>query len=590
VSAATQEFRKDINGLRGLAVLAVVLYHFRVPGFDGGYIGVDVFFVISGYLMTQIIVPRVKAGTFSVLDFYLARARRIVPALIALALTLLFLGFFVLSPYEYRALGKHAASAVMFLSNIIFSIESGYFDPVSHEKWLLHTWSLSVEWQFYLLYPLLVLLLAKLGRAGAVTAGLALILLVSLAISVVTTPRSPETAFYLLPARAWEMLGGGLIFLLREHLDRLMSPAIGIAGLLLVLLAMVFYSDATPFPGSLAAVPVVGAGLLIASRWSGFLGRLPFQTLGNISYSLYLWHWPFWVGARHFELVDNLAARFAVIAAAVVVSYLSYRFVETPFRRKGGTTPIRTLMRYGTAMSVAGAAASAIFVANGISYSVRGYAASRDAEAVLRYANQYDYSTPYRRGTCLLLPDQPFSMFAQECFSASGTVGAVLWGDSHAAHLYPALRASPHSIAQLNASACPPFVDYAPAARPHCFDINQNVLRWIQRSKPHTAVLAGYWVWYRPSADVLQELTRTTRVLREHGVRNIVVVGPVPSWVGVQPVRLHGEFYGRGFAEPEAWRGLVREGRELDAAFKRWAVSQDVRYVSPYPVQHIGLP
>jgi peptidoglycan/LPS O-acetylase OafA/YrhL len=579
-AAPRADFRSDINGLRGLAVLVVVLYHFRVPGFSGGYVGVDVFFVISGYLMTQIIAPRVAAGRFSVLDFYMARARRIVPALLFLALALLACGLFLLTPHEYRALGKHAAAAASFLSNFSFWLESGYFDPASHEKWLLHTWSLSVEWQFYMVFPLVVLVLARVHRSGVV-AGLLLVGAASFAVSVLTTPTVPWAAFFLLPARAWELLAGGMVFLLAGQLTRFAGRLTSVGGLALVLGATWGFTDLTPFPGYLAAIPVLGAALVIAGAASPWLQNRPLQFLGDVSYSLYLWHWPFWVGARYFELPDGLGVRFAVIAAAVAASWLSYRFVETPFRRKSTAPVAWSLSKYAAAAIATAGIASGVFLAGGISYSARGYAWSRDAEQVIRFATGYDYSTPYRRGKCLLLPEQDAAAFAQECFGAAGAPGRVLlWGDSHAAHLYPALLQSAEPVAELTASACPPFIDYAHPGRPHCFHINQRVLQWVRETKPATAVLAAYWLVYRPHADIQGELARTARLLKEYGVRNVVVVGPAPSWIGVQPVRLYGELYGKGFADERAWRGLVREGVELDASLKRWAAGQDVRYVS----------
>lgn len=210
-------FRKDINGLRAWAVVAVVLFHFGVPGFAGGFVGVDVFFVISGFLMTNILIKKLEnpQQKFSVWDFYLARAKRIAPALLVLCIALLALGWFLLPPQDYRSLGMHTLTSVLFASNIQYWREAGYFDAASHDKWLLHTWSLSVEWQFYLLLPLLLWGVWRWwpGRAHAVRC-LLVVFLVSLGLSVWLTAKKPEAAFFLLPTRAWEMLAGGLIALL----------------------------------------------------------------------------------------------------------------------------------------------------------------------------------------------------------------------------------------------------------------------------------------------------------------------------------------------------------------------------------------
>lgn len=212
-------FRTDINGLRAWAVVAVVLYHFGVPGFAGGFAGVDVFFVLSGFLMAGIVIGGVEVGRFSLGGFYLARARRILPALLVLVLAVLVVGWFLLMPSDYQTLGRHARESVFFTSNLRYLAESGYFDASSHEKWLLHTWSLSVEWQFYLIYPLVLAGLARLRPGRAVLLGAhVVVLLGSFALCQFLTATKPSQAFFLLQARAWELLLGGLVFLAGERL------------------------------------------------------------------------------------------------------------------------------------------------------------------------------------------------------------------------------------------------------------------------------------------------------------------------------------------------------------------------------------
>jgi peptidoglycan/LPS O-acetylase OafA/YrhL len=208
-------FRSDINGLRAWAVVAVVFYHFGIPGFGGGFVGVDVFFVISGFLMTGIVIRGLERDDLSLFGFYMARARRIVPALVGLCAVLLGLGWLLLLPPDYQMLATHSAYSLAFLSNVEFWLEAGYFDSASHEKWLLHTWSLSVEWQFYLILPVVLWVVWRIrpGRTMQMWA-VGLTLLASSAASIWTTSTQPSAAFYLLHTRAWEMLGGGLVFLL----------------------------------------------------------------------------------------------------------------------------------------------------------------------------------------------------------------------------------------------------------------------------------------------------------------------------------------------------------------------------------------
>lgn len=215
-------FRNDINGLRAYAVIAVLLFHFQIPGLNAGFLGVDIFFVISGFLMTSIIVRGLEKGSFSIWKFYMARVRRIVPALMVLIATLLVLGWFFLPTPDYKALGSQSAYSSAFISNIYFWHSSGYFDAAAHEKWLLHTWTLGVEAQFYVLLPLFLIVLWKIKpQAKTLLWGLIFAFLASLALSVVVSTWKPTAAFYLLPTRGWEFIAGGLVFFAGRELKTL---------------------------------------------------------------------------------------------------------------------------------------------------------------------------------------------------------------------------------------------------------------------------------------------------------------------------------------------------------------------------------
>ncbi|MCT7942959.1 acyltransferase family protein [Shewanella holmiensis] len=207
---APVNFRNDINGLRAIAVLAVVIFHFKPDLVPGGFAGVDVFFVISGYLMTRIIFKGLENDTFNLIKFYIDRANRIIPALAFLCLIVLVFGWYNLSPIDYKSLGKHVTSSVSFVSNMIYWRESGYFDSESHSKWLLHTWSLSVEWQFYIIYPLILITIKRLFSINTCKTIITLVTLVGFVTSVFITLKWPDSAYYLLPTRAWEMLAGAL--------------------------------------------------------------------------------------------------------------------------------------------------------------------------------------------------------------------------------------------------------------------------------------------------------------------------------------------------------------------------------------------
>lgn len=332
-------FRSDINGLRAWAVSAVVLYHFGVPGFGGGFVGVDVFFVISGFLMTGLVVKGLERGSFSILGFYMARARRIVPALLALCAVLLALGWFVLLPPDYQMLSSHSVYAIAFLSNVEFWQEAGYFDVASHEKWLLHTWSLSVEWQFYLVLPVLLSLVWRLwpGRV-AQNRFVGLGLVASLIASMWVTNTQPSTAFYWIHTRAWEMLGGGLVFLLgsmdcstvRSRWKRWLEAA----GLLLIALAIAIFDKDTAWPGWRAMLPVAATMLvLLANSASVWTSNTVAQWLGDRSYSLYLWHWPVVVTLVYVDMRDSPLAVASALLMTLMLGHFSFIWVENPSRR-----------------------------------------------------------------------------------------------------------------------------------------------------------------------------------------------------------------------------------------------------------------
>lgn len=337
-TAGAQAFRRDINGLRAWAVTAVVLYHFGLAGFDGGFVGVDMFFVVSGFLMTGIIGKGLQRGDFSLWNFYLARARRILPALIALAAVLLAAGWFFLMPREYEALGGDARRTLLFASNLRYLRESGYFDEEAHEKWLLHSWSLSVEWQFYLLLPVLLLAVWRLfpGRRAMVLVHV-LLLLVSFGVCVALTLSEPPKAFYLLRSRAWEFLAGGLLFLFAENprLSARTRLTLEWLGLLSIVCAVVFLDSSSRWPGWLALVPCIGTlSVLLARREaSPWTGNAVAQWLGTRSYSIYLWHWPLVAGLAYCEKLDSPAWVLSALFATLLLGQLSYASIELPARR-----------------------------------------------------------------------------------------------------------------------------------------------------------------------------------------------------------------------------------------------------------------
>ncbi|WP_154179685.1 acyltransferase family protein [Vibrio furnissii] len=328
-------FRQDINGLRAIAVLSVVIFHFNPSWVPGGFAGVDVFFAISGFLMTGIIYRRLENQSFSLIGFYLDRARRIIPALGVLCLSLLVLGWLYLIPLDYRDLGKHVTSSLGFISNIIYWREAGYFDMASREKWLLHTWSLSVEWQFYMLYPVAILMLTKVAKLNSIRWMIVFGAFVSFSLSIYGAYNWPSTAFYLLPTRAWEMMLGGIAYLFPLNFSFHRKKMIERVGLACIFFSLFAFTEEDMWPGYFALAPVLGTVLVIcANRNNSFLtGNRVSQWVGDVSYSIYLWHWPIVVIMNYLDKLDNFIYIMIGISLSLIFGLLSYVFVEKPTRK-----------------------------------------------------------------------------------------------------------------------------------------------------------------------------------------------------------------------------------------------------------------
>lgn len=322
------QFRYDINGLRAIAVLAVVLFHFNPTWLTGGFVGVDVFFVISGFLMTSIIFNGIEKNNFNLFKFYIARANRIIPVLAVMTGVLIIFGWFYLLPTDYKELGKQIQKSSIFTSNILFSEGDGYFDTNQKTKWLLHTWSLSVEWQFYIFFPIIILALKKhLNIINLKRVVLALFLM-SFIYCIYATHEDSKKAYFLLTSRAWEMLLGGIAFLYPLSIKKIKyRMATQCVGLLLITASYFLISENTLWPGYMALFPVVGAYLIILSDYKDnfFIENIFFRNIGKWSYSIYVWHWPVVVLGVYFSLTDWWVYG---IPLSIFLGFLSNQFIE----------------------------------------------------------------------------------------------------------------------------------------------------------------------------------------------------------------------------------------------------------------------
>lgn len=338
------DYRREIDGLRALAVLPVILFHAGFESFSGGFVGVDVFFVISGYLITTIILAELEQGKFSIVNFYERRARRILPALFVVMLFCIPFAWFLLLPQDLLSFSKTLVSTSAFISNIFFWSERGYFGTATELKPLIHTWSLAIEEQYYLLFPLLLMIFfrSKYLRNTA----LVILFVISFGLCIWLTPVHQDSAFFLLPTRFWELLVGSFVAIYlfefsknNEASTKYLDQFFGFIGLCLILFSVFYFDKKTLFPGYSAFIPVLGTALIIVFGTSRtYVGKiLGFKALvfvGLLSYSAYLWHQPFLSFLRHSEVKLTATVSFVAVAATFLISYFTWKYVEQPWRSK----------------------------------------------------------------------------------------------------------------------------------------------------------------------------------------------------------------------------------------------------------------
>ena len=443
--AGPDGFRLDINALRALSVIAVVGFHFQIPGFAGGFVGVDVFLVITGYLMTAKVVNELKLGRFSPWTFWMMRMRRIYPALAVLTIVSVIVGWFVTLPAEYLRHLLQALSALTFLSNFAFKSDSGYFAMAAQTKPLLHTWSLSLEWQFYFFMPLVVglvwrLALRAMSGINAVVVALQVFAALSLAWCLWASQQDATgSSFFSLQARAWEPLAGGLIAAaeIRRRSEGiadpswLQSPIVALAGWVLVAGCVVYPLPEARWPGVFAIPPILGAAMIVAARQGAgegsLLGLSPIQRIGDWSYSIYLWHWPIWVFALSWLAVRGYdvggAQKIAMVLASLALGALSYRYVEQPVRtQRDFWTPRRLLAGSGVSFALLASFVSLAFLNHGFPGRLPEYLLS--AELARRTSTPRDEC--FRNANSTKKAAETYCNFGGA--PAAGKPSAILWG------------------------------------------------------------------------------------------------------------------------------------------------------------------
>jgi peptidoglycan/LPS O-acetylase OafA/YrhL len=535
-------YRSDIDGLRAVAVVPVVLFHCGFSRFfPGGFVGVDIFFVISGFLITGIIDRQISTGSFSVADFYRRRVLRIFPALYIVYATILAASFLILMPSETASVTKNILSSILFVSNIAFQQSAGYFDSSNETNPLLHTWSLSIEEQFYIVLPLILMATGgfrRLFRIGL----LSVFAVVSLAAAEIVVRESQSEAFYLLQFRAWELLAGSLLAIAAPKLaiPGPVANVCSIAGAALIAGSVLLLSSGSVFPGFSAVPACAGAVLILAAgmRDQTAVGRVlslwPIRFVGLVSYSLYLWHWPVWVLGRFvYEPKSYVQFSFFVVVS-FVLAVLSWRFIERPFRSGEFQSQKKVI---GTGI---GAIALASLVSMLLPISAYSYwHVSENIEAVAKFST-YDAGPSFRTGTCFLTLDaKDHSAFdPQRCLAmSSDKTNVLLLGDSHAAHLYAGLAADTSiNVLQATASGCKPLIDNG--GNEKCVALFSGIVQqFLPTHKIDVVVVSARWAEkdIKPLVETIAVLSKSTP--------SVVIVGPMIEYDRSLPRILAGAMY-----------------------------------------------
>jgi peptidoglycan/LPS O-acetylase OafA/YrhL len=547
-------YRPDIDGLRALAVLAVVAFHAGPELLPGGFVGVDVFFVISGYLITSLILRPLRVGAFSIADFYQRRVRRLYPSLTVVLAATIAAGWLLLLPSDYVRLGEAAAAGAGFVANFYFwKTTTHYFSGPSST--LIHLWSLGIEEQFYLVWPLLLTGALRLRRPLIVLLG---ITLGSFGFSAYWSFGHPEMAFYSPIARMWELAAGSTLAYIGpfgagesgsadEGRPRGVTLPMGVpwsefatwvsaAGILMIACAFVVVTSQSVFPGFWSLLPVFGTVFVIAAgprAWPNrvLLSHRAMVAVGLMSYPLYLWHWPA-IAVTRVRFPDlSRIARLAVLLCAVMASWATYRYVELPIRRRRGRRVLLTLCSVQIALLMAGLAVHRL---GGLPR--RGDERHRQLFALDQHLAGDAYQS-YRYGRCFLEFERVDPVFAPECLrSSAGHERMLLWGDSFAAHLAPGALATHDSrvdVLQLTSAACAPVLAGGPETTDRCNRFSKFVVGWIERNHPETVILAARWAMY--SVDTYSQLAASVSALRAAGVRRVVLVGSSATFLGGLP-------------------------------------------------------
>ncbi|MDA9093856.1 acyltransferase [Methylophilaceae bacterium] len=490
------KYRKEIDGLRALAVLPVILFHAGFATFSGGFVGVDIFFVISGYLITTIIVDEMSKGSFSLLNFYERRARRILPALFFVMLFTLPFAWLWMLPQDLKSFSQSLVAVPLFASNVLFWLTSGYFNTVSELKPLLHTWSLAIEEQYYILFPLFLILAWKLGKKWIISL-LIIVAVLSVSAAQYSSINHPSFTFYLLPTRAFEILIGALISFYIHHKQSIISVSqpvrqtVSLAGLALVLFAIFAFDSKTPSPSLYTLIPTIGAGLiLVFANDKNIVGKLLstkiFVGIGLISYSAYLWHQPLFAFAK-LRTLDELTnpQLIGLSLSAIGLGYLSWKFIENPFRNKK-IIKVKTLIYFGMLLTI-------LFTTIGLIGHLKKGFPDRVSEQITKLLN--NPQEPFTNELCAKRYPL-FRSFNACLISKNESPEILIIGDSHSQHYFKSTSSAliDKSVMNLGAWSCLPFASKKYTSFDNCSEKIDAAVKFATGTDSiKVIILSGYW-------------------------------------------------------------------------------------------------
>jgi peptidoglycan/LPS O-acetylase OafA/YrhL len=574
-------YRKDIDGLRAIAVLSVIIFHAYPNFLPGGFVGVDIFFVISGYLITSILVGESEAGTFSLFQFYVRRIKRIFPALIVVLIFVYVYGWFNFLSDDYAVIGKHIAAGASFTSNFISWAEAGYFDSEAIKKPLLHLWSLAIEEQFYIFWPFFILLICrlKLSFLKVVTICLG----GSFVWGLIQIQSDSIAAFYSPLTRFWELLIGAILVGLKrdEPIKAFINGCRGYLsyfGIALISISFVSIDHNSLFPGVWAILPTLGAALIILDSSSlslpnRLLGTRFMVWVGLISYPLYLWHWPLlsignWYWADGFSDIR----KFQVLLLTVLLATATYFFIERPIRfgEKFKKTKIITLCFL---ISFVGVMGYSCYIRDGIPMRHRDF-----MKQISTY--QYDKVKEQQQNICFLMGknDNPLN-YVTQCSNFKKGLKIILWGDSHAGSLYPGLKQLekdyPISVVQYSLAGCGGLLPDA-SDKSYCVRANKIALDQVKKIRPDYVLLHKHW-----SSESIPKVGKLIDELRQSNLK-VILVGPTPTWSDDAPKLVYKYWKINKKLPPEYFSEslLLKERREIDSYLANLARLKKIDYYS----------